>query len=106
VALVTGAATGIGKAIAHALAATGSRVVVNHPHTPAAAAETVASIRAEGGDAVAMAADVSVRAEYDAMVDRMLTELGHWDSFRAGCNERLWPAGPTRRDRLHSCVPD
>jgi NAD(P)-dependent dehydrogenase (short-subunit alcohol dehydrogenase family) len=33
-ALVTGAATGIGKATASALAEAGARVVINHPHTP------------------------------------------------------------------------
>jgi 3-oxoacyl-[acyl-carrier protein] reductase len=79
VALVTGAATGIGKAIALALAAAGSQVVVNHPHTPAAAAATVAEIEANGGAAVAIAADVSVRAEYETLIERMFAEFGRWD---------------------------
>ena len=45
-ALVTGAATGIGKAIAAALAACGARVVINHPHTPELAGTVVAGIEA------------------------------------------------------------
>ena len=55
-ALVTGAATGIGQAIAVALAAAGARVVVNHNHTPGEAAKTVARIEEAGGTAVAIAA--------------------------------------------------
>jgi len=78
-ALVTGAATGIGKAIAAALAADGARVVVNHNYTPELADEVVASIKTGGGAAMAIAADVSSRAEYQAMVERMLTEYGRWD---------------------------
>jgi 3-oxoacyl-[acyl-carrier protein] reductase len=78
-ALVTGAATGIGKAIATELAAAGARVVVNHPHTPDSAAAVVADIAAAGGAALAVAADISDRAEYHAMVQRLLGEYGRWD---------------------------
>jgi 3-oxoacyl-[acyl-carrier protein] reductase len=78
-ALVTGAATGIGKAIAGALAAAGARVVVNHPHTPQPAATVVADIAAAGGVALAVAADISNRAQYQAMVQRLLGEWDRWD---------------------------
>ena len=78
-ALVTGAATGIGKAIAAALAAAGASVVINHNHMPEPAGQAVAEITAAGGTAVAVAADVSIRAEYQAMVDQMLAGFGRWD---------------------------
>ncbi len=78
-ALVTGAATGIGKVIAHELAAQGARVVVNHPHTPEPAAKVVAEIEAAGGSALAIAADISSRAEFGAMAGALLSEWGRWD---------------------------
>jgi 3-oxoacyl-[acyl-carrier protein] reductase len=78
-ALVTGAATGIGKATAAALAAAGAQVAVNHNHTPGPAEKVVADIHADGGTATAIAADVSSRAEYQAMVERLLAEFGRWD---------------------------
>ncbi|MFI9510752.1 SDR family oxidoreductase [Nocardia sp. NPDC052566] len=78
-ALVTGAATGIGRSIAETLAAQGVRVVVNHPHTPDPADEVVAAIVADGGRAIAVAADVRDRDEYTAMVERLLAEYGRWD---------------------------
>ena len=52
-ALVTGAATGIGKGIATALAAAGAQVVVNHNHTPEPAEKLAAAINEAGGTAMA-----------------------------------------------------
>jgi 3-oxoacyl-[acyl-carrier protein] reductase len=78
-ALVTGAATGIGKAIAGTLAAAGASVVINHNHMPDLAGTVAAEITAAGGTAVAAAADVSIRAEFQSMVGQMLATFGRWD---------------------------
>ena len=78
-ALVTGSATGIGKAIAGALAAGGAQVLVNHNHTPELADKVVAGIEAAGGVAMTVAADVSNRDEYQAMVGQLLAVWGRWD---------------------------
>ena len=59
VALVTGASRGLGRAIALRLGASGHRVVVNYARNEAAAAEVVDMIRDRGGQAQAVAADVS-----------------------------------------------
>jgi 3-oxoacyl-[acyl-carrier protein] reductase len=79
VAIVTGAATGIGKAIATALAAAGARVVVNHLNTPDLADAVVARIAANGGEAIPVAADVSRRGEFTRMVDATIEAFGCWD---------------------------
>lgn len=79
VTIVTGAATGIGRAIARRLAAAGSVVVVNHLHQDARAAEVVDAIRAAGGTATACSADVSDRAAYEAMVADTIAAHGRWD---------------------------
>jgi len=59
VAVVTGASRGIGRAIAIELARRGARVIVNYQRSADAAEEVVAAIRAEGGEATAVQADVS-----------------------------------------------
>ena len=46
---------------------------------PAAASAVAAGIEAAGGTALALAADISSRAEYQAMVEQMLAEFGRWD---------------------------
>jgi 3-oxoacyl-[acyl-carrier protein] reductase len=59
VALVTGASRGIGRAIAVALARQGAYVAVNYGRNLAAAEETLASLRAAGGDGELLGFDVS-----------------------------------------------
>src|SRR3954451_15935496 len=62
VAIVTGAGKNIGKAIALALADGGAKVAVNGRSDRASVAAVVAEIGAEGGDALAVMADVSDEA--------------------------------------------
>ena len=77
-AVVTGAGAGIGQAIAELFARAGARVVV--ADIQADAAETVASaIRAAGGRALAVVADVSQDTQVAAMMDRALAEFGTLD---------------------------
>ncbi|MDB5759874.1 MAG: 3-oxoacyl-(Acyl-carrier protein) reductase [Burkholderia sp.] len=79
VACVTGAATGIGRAIAQALAAAGAAVAVNHFGQAAAAGEVVAGIVAAGGKAAAYDADVTDPAAVARMVDQAEDALGGID---------------------------
>lgn len=66
-AIISGGATGMGGAASRLFAAEGARVAVIDRNT-AAAEETVATIRAEGGEAAAFTADVSEEAEVEAAV--------------------------------------
>ncbi len=78
VALVTGAARGIGRAICERLAADGAAVAVNYRSSDRAAeAEAVAAgIRGRGGVAVAVRADVSDAGEVDRMIREVTEALG------------------------------
>jgi len=78
-ALVTGGSRGIGRAIALELAAAGHRVVVSYRQDAARADETVEEIRASGGEAVAIAADVTKAAEVRTLGDRISSEFGGAD---------------------------
>lgn len=66
--LVTGAADRIGAAIAKTLARAGWKVVVHYRSSAAKADETVARIRADGGQATAIRADLATRKERAALV--------------------------------------
>jgi 3-oxoacyl-[acyl-carrier protein] reductase len=77
--LVTGASRGIGAAIAKAFAAEGGIVIVNY-RTNAEAAEAVAAeCRALGGEALAIAADVTSPEAVSAMATRIAEEVGRLD---------------------------
>ena len=68
VAIVTGAGTGMGRAIAVLFAAEGAKVVVNYRASKEQAEDVVAAIRSAGGEAMLFQADVSADSEARAMV--------------------------------------
>lgn len=78
-ALVTGANSGIGKAVAIALANDGANVVVNYVTHPETADEAVQQIINNGGNAIAIKADVSKEDEVILMFQQMLEKFGTID---------------------------
>ncbi|SMX38303.1 SDR family oxidoreductase [Maliponia aquimaris] len=75
-ALVTGAARRLGRAMALDLARQGYAVAVHYAGSEAEAQEAVAEIRAAGGQAEALQADLLVEAEMQALVPRAAQALG------------------------------
>lgn len=79
VALITGAATGIGRAIAIRLAKDGITVAVNYIGNPTQADEVVKEITDAGGTAVAFQTNVGVVAEIVSLFDVVIQEFGGID---------------------------
>ena len=80
VALVTGASTGIGAAIAATFAEAGATVAIHYNSSPDRAAEVAARIRSHGGpEPFLVKADVLNRRETDAMVAAVYGKLGRID---------------------------
>lgn len=96
VVLITGAGSGIGRVCAQVFAAEGARVAVVDLET-GVAEDTVASIRDAGGEAIAIAANVSQADQVDAMVDRVVQEWGRLDIGvnNAGISAPLEPMAET-----------
>lgn len=88
--LVTGGSRGIGAATAHLAAGRGYAVAVNYLHNRAASDEVVAAIRASGGEAVAVQADVAVEADVVRMFREVDKALGPLQALvnNAGILER------------------
>jgi NAD(P)-dependent dehydrogenase (short-subunit alcohol dehydrogenase family) len=84
VCLVTGGASGIGRAIALVWAREGAKVVVSDlPSAASGGGETVGLVRAQGGDAVFVPADVSSEADCATLAARTVRLFGRLD---AACN--------------------
>ncbi len=79
VAVVTGSSRGIGAAIARLLASHGARVAVNYVANREQGQAVVADIAAAGGRAMLARADVTVRADVEALVRAVEAELGPID---------------------------
>jgi NAD(P)-dependent dehydrogenase (short-subunit alcohol dehydrogenase family) len=107
VALVTGAAQRIGRAIALELASQGWAVAVHYRGSAAAAAQTVAQLRKAGAQAMALQADLADEAACEALVPAVLQGFGRIDavvnnaslfehdevaSFGHAAMERAWRA--------------
>ena len=79
IALVTGGSRGIGRAVCRRLARAGAWVAINHSSSHEAAAETLAQIRAEGGEGGVYQADVSSFEATDAMFGSIEADRGPVD---------------------------
>ena len=79
VALVTGGAIRVGKAISLELAHAGADIVVNYNSSAGPAEETVAEIQELGRRAIAQQADVSQGDQVQRLIDRAVSELGRLD---------------------------
>ncbi len=82
IALVTGASSGIGRAVALAYAREGAKVVVSDMNS-AGGEETASMVRSQGGDAIFVAADVGKPSDSQALVERTLAHFGRLD---VACN--------------------
>ena len=78
-ALVTGANSGIGAAVARSMAAAGARVVINYVTAEDKANELVDEIRSSGGEAMAIHADVSNEEDVQRMFHRVIEAYGSVD---------------------------
>ncbi len=99
VALVTGAASGVGRQIALTLAQEGASVAVNYRSSREEAEDLAGEIKVRGGKAKAYAADVSDFAAVKAMVGEIVKDFG-------GLNILINNAGVARRQRFVETAPD
>ncbi|WP_282111404.1 SDR family oxidoreductase [Maribacter stanieri] len=77
--LITGASRGIGQEIAFLLAENGAKVVVNHSKSDKDAEATVAEIEKNGGNAIAIKADVSDRDQVTELFNQAIKTFGKID---------------------------
>lgn len=79
VAIVTGGASGIGAAISLAMGAAGAAVVINYHSDGDAAAGLVGRIKADGGRAISVEADVSIEQDVERLFEETVAAFGRVD---------------------------
>ena len=77
--LVTGASRGIGASVALKLAAAGAKVVINYAGSKDDADKVTAAVKQQGGDAIALQADISKATEVKALFDAAINHYGKID---------------------------
>ena len=87
VALITGSATGVGRACAVQFAKRGLDVVINYTKSEAEANETVKLVEGHGANAILVQCDISDNDSVTKMIERISSELGRLDVLvnNAGC---------------------
>ena len=81
VAVVTGGSRGIGRAVAVALARQGWNICFSYVANAAAAEETSASVKAAGGRALAVQADIANREDIKRLFEATVNEFGRLDAL-------------------------
>ena len=104
-ALVTGANSGIGRAIALGLAQSGAKVAVNYVTAPEKAEDVVEAIRSGGGEGIAVCADISDETQVAAMFAQVDEAFGGIDVLvnNAGIDGAAtpsWEADPAKWRRV------
>jgi NAD(P)-dependent dehydrogenase (short-subunit alcohol dehydrogenase family) len=79
IALITGGAKRVGKAISHALAAKGCHLVVHYNTSQTDAQATVQALRAAGNEAIALQADITKEDEVEHMIETAVSHFGRID---------------------------
>jgi glucose 1-dehydrogenase len=91
VAIVTGAGTGIGQAIALAFAQSGASVVVDYVGKASVSDDTIRKIQALGGKSIGIDADISLPDEVNGLIQETVATFGNLDIFvnNAGIEKKI-----------------
>ncbi|WP_313058330.1 SDR family NAD(P)-dependent oxidoreductase [Agrobacterium cavarae] len=99
--LVTGASTGIGAAVAKALAVQGAKVAVHYNESAAAAEAVLADIRHAGGEAILIQGDVSKPGGSERVVEAAAEKLGGLDGLINNAGGMLGRVPTAEMDDAH-----